>query len=341
MPKPRETRWTDLRLGITVVSVTTLALLAVFLLGARRGPFLPDTYTLYLELDDAGGIRVGSPVRVGGVTAGEVSDVEIVAPREAPVAPHDTLQALVGGIPQLRDIRITLAIQQEFRPYVTTSSRAQLASLGMGGERYVQIGAGDVREAALRPGDVIAVEPSVDWDLVIAQISRALNEGTEIVYLSKQLRRKIESGSGTLPRLLSPDAPLYGDLRTLASESKALLRLLDTGPGVLARARTDPTLASNIDSLRTNVAAIEAALEEGDGTLHRWADRTELDAALKDLHASVADLDARLSGGRGTLGRLLNDRELWLQVRVLQRRTSALVEAFRADPLGFVNIQIF
>jgi hypothetical protein len=55
----------------------------------------------------------------------------------------------------------------------------------------------------------------------------------------------------------------------------------------------------------------------------------------------VAELDARLEGGPGSLGRFLNDEELFIQVRVLQQRVAAVAEAFKKDPLSFVNIRIF
>ena len=63
-PRRSEPSWRELRLGITVVAVSLLALLVVIGLGSGRGPLRPETYTLYVNLDDAGGLRVGSPVEV-------------------------------------------------------------------------------------------------------------------------------------------------------------------------------------------------------------------------------------------------------------------------------------
>lgn len=339
MPRRREKTWGELKIGITVVAVASLALLLVFVAGSERGPFLPATYALYLDLDDAGGIRVGSPVRVAGLAAGEVADLEIVPPGEAPPFAADTLVPLTGDEPDLRDIRLELSVQKRFGRYITPSSRAQLASLGMGGERYVQISAGDVRETPLEPGSEVPAAASLDLDLVLARLARAFNETQEIAEISEEIRAKLASGSGTLPRLMDERAALRTRAGRLGAESRSLLALVDSGPGVVPRARHDPALARLVDSLSANVAALEAALD--DGSAKRWLEREELDEALTDFDAEVADLAARLDGGEGSLGRFLRDEELFLQIRVLQRRLGELVAAFKADPLGFVDIDLF
>ena len=86
-PRRTEPSWGDLRLGIIVSAVGALALAVVIVLGSGRGPMRPDTYTLYVNLDDAGGLRVGSPVELGGTPAGQVVEVAIIpAEGPAPVA---------------------------------------------------------------------------------------------------------------------------------------------------------------------------------------------------------------------------------------------------------------
>lgn len=340
MARAEERSWGELRVGIAVTAIAALAIVGVVIAGAQRGPFLPDTYTLYLRLDDAGGIRAASPVRVGGVPAGEVVGLEIVPAREAPPPfASDTLLPMRPEELDYRDIRIELAIQERYRSFVTPSSRAQLASIGMGGERYVQISAGDVREEPLEPGSEVAAAPSVDWDLIIARLNRAFNEIEEIAAISTEIRAKLATGRGTLPRLLADDAALRGRIARFRAESQGLMTLLETGPGLVPRAGHDPTVTALLDSLWRRAERVDRAFEEG--SAGRWVEREELDVALAALEAETAELAAALDGGRGTLGRLLHDEELFVQIRVLQRRIGEFVEAFKADPWGFVDIDLF
>ncbi|HYN19779.1 MAG TPA: MlaD family protein [Thermoanaerobaculia bacterium] len=334
--------WRDLRLAIVVSAVAAFAVLAVLLIGTTRGPFAPDTYPLYLELDDAAGLRVGSIITVGGMAAGEVAGLEIV-PRTAPRPPvvGDSLLPPAEGVLHPADIRLELAVQERFQRYVTQSSRAQLASLGLGGERYVKISAGDVREERLPAGATIEEIAPVDWDLILAKIARAANETQVIAAQMEEIKVKVKAGGGTAGRLLDLESALYPSLEAFADESEAMLDLLDHGEGLIPRYRSDPALRQRVKRLRADLAAIDSIAGGPDGALRRWAEPTELRQAVADLRADTDDLNRRLESGRGTLGRLLNDEELFLQIRVLQTRVAELVAAFRGDPLGFVNIEIF
>lgn len=333
--------WKDLRLGMIVTAVLALVVLVVFFSGATRGPFLPDTYELVLDLSDAGGIRVGSPVRVGGLPAGEVIDLEMVPPREAlPPLASDTLEPVVVE-PDLSDIRLTLEIEEQFREHVTTSSRAQLTSLGLGGERFVQISPGDIRKPPLEPGTKIPAVASVDWDLLLAKLSRALNETSEITAIAEQLRVKATGRSSTVGLLLVDDASIYTNMRALEASSRRLLETLEEGEGVISRSRGDDRLANGLDSLWASVKRIERSLAEDESALARWREPAELDRALTELDASLAALDSVIGGGYGSLGRLLYDEELFVQIRVLQRDIARLVETLTDDPLGSIRIRIF
>ncbi|MDX1624316.1 MAG: MlaD family protein [Gemmatimonadota bacterium] len=342
MPDPGQLEWSDLRVGIVVASVSALALLAVFFAGAERGPFVPDTYTLYVEFDDAAGIRVGSPVRVAGVAAGEVASLEIVAPRESPPAfASDTLVPITDSQLDLRDIRIQLDVQERYRPWVTTSSRAQLASIGLGGERYVQIEAGDVSDSTLEPGATIPSRPSVDFDLLLVKLSRALGEMRAIASESGEIQGKLASGTGTLPRLADSTAAIYRTAPAMISESRAVLQLLEGGEGVVPRWLQEPEFRERVDRVAARVRDLVERIESGEGTLAAMAEPREFAREIASLERTIEELRRRLDRGRGTAGRLANDDELYLQIRILQRRIGELVAAFREDPLGFVDIDLF
>ena len=335
----REPSWGDLKIGIAVVAVFTLASAVILLAGAQRGPFLPDVVTFYVDLDDAAGVRAGSPVQIGGIPAGEVTNLEIVPSEAPPPGAADTLVPLTGLDLDRPDIRLEIAVQERYRRWITPTARAQLASIGMGGERYVKITPGDVRESSLAAGSEIPTLASIDWDIVLARLSRALSETREIMALSDEIRAKLDAGAGSLGRFIADDDELDLRIRRLTAESEALLALADSGPGFVASWRRDPGLAEEIDVVVERIDALADSLDHGPG--RGWTRREELDGALADLRVSVRDLDSRLTSGRGTAGRLLHDEELWLQLTVLQARFGELMAAFAADPLGFVNIEIF
>lgn len=336
-PRRSEPSWAELRLGITVASVGVLALLVVIVLGSGRGPLQPDTYTLYVNLDDAGGLRVGSPVEVGGTSAGQVVDVTILpSATSSPPGGADTV-ARRAQPARNRDIRIELSVEERFRGHVTTSSRAQLASLGMGGERYVKIVPGDVRQPALEPGATIPTVASVDLDLVLARVGRAANEVQEIAFLGSELQQKIASGAGTAGKLVDLESPLYDRVDRFENRAQSLLGALDGGAGLVPQWKADGRLETSVEALRADISA----LSDSTPALEQWSDPVELKQAIRGLRAEAAALSEKLDAGQGTLGRLLHDEELFVQLRVLRQGLRDMMTAIQEDPVGSVNIELF
>lgn len=330
--------WREYRVGIVVTAVLAMLTIAVFFLGAGRGPFVPDTYPLHVNLDEAGGIRIGSMVHVAGVAAGEVTNIEII-PAERARSPGDGER---GDESELRDIRLEIHIDETFRPYITPSSRARLANLGLGAERYLQISAGDAREEPIEPGGTVRTVASVDWDLVLAKLSRALNETNEILYLTGEVRTKtFQTRAGTIGLAIQPDSPLYPRFQGLLEESAALLDLIENGEGVVGQFERDGRLKDHLEGLNENLDALERMMEVEEGALGHWLEPTELRAAMGELGGEIDSLRARLESGRGSGGRFLHDDELFVQIRALRERIAQLMAAFRADPLGFVDINLF
>lgn len=219
-------------MGIVVTLVVAAVVMTVLLLGSQRGPFLPDTLPYYLELDDAAGIRVGSFVRVGGMPAGEVRDVEIVPPR--PPKPPLTGEIVLppAEFKLTADIRIQIEVEERFERYITPTSRAQLVNLGLGGERYVRITVGDVREPPLDVGSTIPAVPSADWDLILTKLARALNEAQVLMAVGREVRADIAAGGGTAGKLMDADAELYSILGRVTDDTEQLLAAIDSGPGL-------------------------------------------------------------------------------------------------------------
>lgn len=339
--------WRDYRLGIAVVVICNIVVLFVILLGSSRGPLAPDFYTLYLRLDDAAGIRVGSPVTVSGLAAGEVSDVVIVAPRQrSAIAPGGILPPApgAGAVHEGRNIQLTLRVQERYRPNITGSSTAVLANLGLGGERYVKIRSGDIREPALNDGDTLTAAPVFDWDLAAARVSRALNEAQDIFRLTAELKSHFSGGDkqlGTIGKLMVEGSVLKNQAEQLGTAAQRIFASIESGDGFIAHYRSDPLLRQRIEQLSADIRAIKAARDDPESGLNKWAGATALREAVGDAGRESKALRADLDAGRGTAGRLMNDRELQRQLGVLAQKIDALMAAFRANPMGFVKITLF
>ncbi|WP_372870309.1 outer membrane lipid asymmetry maintenance protein MlaD [Shewanella sp.] len=94
-------------------------------------------YTLYARFSNVGGLKVRSPVKVGGVVVGRVSQIELDPERLVAV--------------------VTLSMDGRYRNFPETSSLAILTS-GLLGEQFLGLTPGFVEDdiAMLKDGDRIA-----------------------------------------------------------------------------------------------------------------------------------------------------------------------------------------
>ncbi len=98
-----------------------------------------DTYALYASFDNIGGLKIRSPVKIGGVVIGRVSDVSIDAKTFTP--------------------KVEMQIDSRYNELSDTSTAAILTS-GLLGEQYIGITPGfsdeDMGTETLKNGDSIS-----------------------------------------------------------------------------------------------------------------------------------------------------------------------------------------
>src|SRR4051812_42842390 len=122
MPSQQQLRWSQLRVGITVlVASITLAVL-VFLMSGSSGPFASKLY-LKSYFQSTAGLRVGAPVTVQGVTVGNVKNIEIIQNPPKAIAP----------------VLVTMKVNKDFAFEIKKDSVAKLATAGVLGELFVDI----------------------------------------------------------------------------------------------------------------------------------------------------------------------------------------------------------
>ena len=77
MPSQKQLKWSQLKVGITVVVASLTLALLLFLMSGTSGLFT-SRITLIAYFNNAGGLRPGAPVRLSGVDIGNVVTMRIV-----------------------------------------------------------------------------------------------------------------------------------------------------------------------------------------------------------------------------------------------------------------------
>ena len=132
----QQTRKTELWDGSFVLAGIRAILLMIFQVADVKSIGSGNTYTLKAELDNIGSLKVRSPVKVGGVVIGRVSNITLNPDSLLPV--------------------VSLSINSQYNQFPETSS-VQILTSGLIGEQYIGLVPGFVfdDEEMLVDGDTI------------------------------------------------------------------------------------------------------------------------------------------------------------------------------------------
>ncbi|KJG12931.1 toluene ABC transporter substrate-binding protein [Photobacterium iliopiscarium] len=126
----------ELWVGVFMLAGISALLVLAFKVANVQSFGSTETYTLKAHFDNIGGLKVRSPVKVGGVTVGEVTSITLDKQTYVPI--------------------VTLDVNKKFGYFPETSSASILTS-GLLGEQYLGISPGfvDTDTEMLHNGDLI------------------------------------------------------------------------------------------------------------------------------------------------------------------------------------------
>ncbi|HFQ5380380.1 TPA: outer membrane lipid asymmetry maintenance protein MlaD [Vibrio vulnificus] len=132
----QQTRKTELWVGSFVLAGICAILVMIFQVADVKGLGSGNTYTLKAQFDNIGSLKVRSPVKVGGVVIGRVSDISLNPETLVPV--------------------VSLSINSLYNQFPETSS-VQILTSGLIGEQYIGLVPGFVfeDEQMLKDGEFI------------------------------------------------------------------------------------------------------------------------------------------------------------------------------------------
>ena len=148
--------WDQLRVGLVILAALAILTLAVYKLGQAANLFA-KRYTLIAYLKDANGLRPGGTVTLAGQLAGSIKDIQFM-----PVDMDTT-----------RNLMVLIAIDQNFQQQIRRNSKAQIRTMGLLGDKILDVTPGTPNYPVLQNGDTIGVSPALDYEQVLAQAAVA------------------------------------------------------------------------------------------------------------------------------------------------------------------------
>jgi len=324
--------WDQLKVGSLIILAVLVLGVALYKLGKAVNLF-SKRYELQAYLKEAGGLRQGASVMVAGQLAGNIKNIELL--------PVD--------MDTMRNVRVIVAIDTKLQQQVRGDSKARVKTLGLLGDKIIDISPGTPKAAPLSNGDTLKVQASIDYEEVLTKAASAVED---VVGLTKDMRvltSSLVSGKGTIGQLLTNPA-LYNQLESTLGRTNALLFRVQSSRGTMARFLDDPRLydemvgaIGGVDSLLTAMRSKNSSMGRliTDSTLYTQGVTTMQSFAA--IAANADSLMKNITAGKGMIGKALTDDQLYTSLQKLIDDFSALVADIRKDPSRYTKglVKIF
>lgn len=330
--------WAELRVGVLVTIGLVLLVVAILTLGGRLGIFA-ETYPLYTAMPSVSGLQSGAPVRLAGVNVGTVNEVRFIEGGIRDSLNQRFLRAYGDSLGE-RAVLVRFAVNEQVREKITRSSRAKTGTVGLLGDKYLDLEVGDPRDPALEAGDLVLNERPIDYEGLIARAAEGVEELVSSLEGAREIIASVNRGEGTLGRLIN-DPGLYNEWIQISREGTALLERMQSGEGTLPALLNDRTLYIQLVETAGDLERLTTRIERGEGSLGRLVQDPDLYRELVGTVREGQRLVRQIESGDGTLARLINDPALYERLNTFVVDAQTLVNDIRQNPRKYINLKIF
>jgi phospholipid/cholesterol/gamma-HCH transport system substrate-binding protein len=314
MRRPTFLTWSQLKVGTLLVFGLGALVAAVVKLGQAANLF-GSRYELVTYLPNAAGLLVGGSVQVAGQLAGTVKSIEFL-PVDA-----DTM----------RNLKVIMHVDERLQSQVRADSRVRLKTLGLLGDKVLDITPGTPAYPALQEGATVPLQPGLDYETALVKASLVMDTVVALASDVRQITGGLVKGQGTAGQLLTNRA-MYDNMNRALMRAEMLLTSLQNPNGTMGRLLNDPTLYRNLTSAVAGVDSLVVQLNNPDGTMGKLLRDDSLYVRVVGVAISADSLLKTMSSGNGMLGKLMNDQQLYDQLVKLVADLSGVLADVRANP---------
>ena len=169
-----------IRLGLFVAGGLTLFVLAIFVIGKQKNLFNP-VFKLTSTFYNVSGLQVGNNIRFSGINVGTVDNISII---------NDST------------VKVDMLIKKEVKKFIKTDCGVSIGSEGLIGDRLLVITQGSTNAALAKEGQQLLSAEPVETDAIMSSLQVTAGNAEVISQQLAEIMLKINSGNGTLGRLI-------------------------------------------------------------------------------------------------------------------------------------------
>jgi phospholipid/cholesterol/gamma-HCH transport system substrate-binding protein len=356
LPSQKQLKWSQLRVGLTVI-VASITLAILLFLMSGTGGFFSHRIKLKSYFDNAEGLRVGAPVRLSGVDIGNVAAIRVVPDKDK----------------QLTPVEVTMKVSTKYAFDLRKDSVTSLDTAGVLGETYLDIDSSQAIQPPAQDGDTLPTATHPDFNAVVRSSQSTLQNMDALLKRADRILAFAESGKGSLGKLIY-DPTLYnrfsqtvadfqsivteiakgqGSLGQLINSNDAYNKFVATldkmngviddlqaGKGTAGKFLKDPELYNNANDTIANLRKVSEDLQAGKGPAGRLLKDEELANKIDTTMTKLAALTSDLEAGKGSMGKLLKDDTLYNNTNQVMVSAQEFLKAFRENPKKYLRIKL-
>lgn len=235
----------------------------------------------------------------------------------------------------LQSIKLVLKIEQEFGGWIKADSEVTIGSIGLLGDKYVDISIGrsEVEPAKLPDGSLVieGLNEASIREMMVSANDLLANFG-EISLRVKSIMAKLDTGEGTFGQLIN-NASLHQSLLSTVNSldetvqsAGLVMQDIHQSEGTLGKLIRDKQLYTEIQSTIKNIREFTQRLASSEGTVDRLIRDPGLYENLKSVTSRLDAIMASIQSGQGTLGKLSTDDSLFREMRDSLQRIHSIMK---------------
>ncbi|MBK5286417.1 MAG: MCE family protein [Bacteroidia bacterium] len=188
-----------IRLGLFIAGGLALFVLTIFIIGRQKNLFNP-VFKLTTTFYSISGLQVGNNIRFSGINVGTVDNIKII---------NDST------------VRVDMLIKKDVQQFIKADCEAAIGSEGIIGDRLLIITQGSSDAPMIKDGQQLESTEPVETDAIMASLKVSAWNAEIITEQLAEVITKINSGNGTLGRLIQDSSIAENFSRTMSNLRKS------------------------------------------------------------------------------------------------------------------------
>jgi phospholipid/cholesterol/gamma-HCH transport system substrate-binding protein len=277
------------KVGLFIIIGVVLFAAGLFMIGSHNQVF-GHHYDVYTEFAKVDTLHSGAKIRVSGMDAGEVSDIQI------PQQPSGKF-------------RLKLHIDEKFRNVVRKDSVASIETEGMVGNKFVNISKGTNGSPECVGNCILPSQEPVE-------IGDLMRKGKDLLATTQtsitDLQQRADSTIGHVDGMI---VSMNGNLQHIAAKGahitdqvSSVIAGVQSGQGTVGKFLTDEQMAKNVEDMIAQAKQTSTNIEQASNKANDMVSQLQNENIPQDVHQTVANardmsrqlktsLDGFLTGG--------------------------------------------